>query len=86
MKQKKFTSVDDELEFAQPYREEFLRYVKTISINDLENIEIDLSDTGGYVKTLGGMLLRIAYHESVHTGQLLNYMRTMGIDRPKIWD
>ncbi|MEK3949453.1 DinB family protein [Paenibacillus sp. FSL H7-0703] len=83
---KKFTSVDDELEFAQPYREEFLRYVKTISINDLENIEIDLSDTGGYVKTLGGMLLRIAYHESVHTGQLLNYMRTMGIDRPKIWD
>ncbi|WP_025716127.1 DinB family protein [Paenibacillus sp. 1-18] len=72
---KEFVSVDDELEFAQPYHEEFFKYVKTISIGDLENIEIDLSDTGGYVKTLGGMLLRIAYHESVHTGQLLDYMR-----------
>ncbi|NDI35501.1 DinB family protein [Chengkuizengella sediminis] len=83
---KEFISVDDELEFAQPYREEFLKYIKTFSINDLENIEIDLFDAGGYVKKLGDMLLRIAYHESVHTGQLLNYMRTMGIDRPKIWD
>ncbi|MFG0213194.1 DinB family protein, partial [Brevibacillus porteri] len=83
---KEFTSVDDELEFAQPYREEFLKYLKTITINDLENIEIDLSDSGAYVKRLGSMLLRIAYHESVHTGQLLDYMRTMGIDRPKIWD
>lgn len=83
---KEFISVEDELEFAQPYREEFLKYIKTISINDLDNIEIDLLDAGGYVKKLGDMLLRIAYHESVHTGQLLNYMRTMGINRPEIWD
>lgn len=82
---KEFISVDDELEFARPYREEFLKYIKTININDLENIEIDRSNVG-YVRTLGDMLLRIAYHESVHTGQLLDYMRTMGIDRPKIWD
>ncbi|CAH2717554.1 hypothetical protein BACCIP111895_04768 [Neobacillus rhizosphaerae] len=82
---KEFTTVDDELTFAQPYREEFLKYIKSISINDLENIKIDRSDVG-YVRTLGDMLLRIAYHESVHTGQLLDYMRTMGIDRPKIWD
>lgn len=32
------------------------------------------------------MLLRIAYHESGLAGQLLDYMRTMGIDRPMIWD
>lgn len=82
---KEFISVDDELEFARPYRKEFLKYIKTININDLENIEIDRSNVG-YVRTLGDMLLRIAYHESVHTGQLLDYMRTMGIDRPKIWD
>ncbi|REE67338.1 DinB family protein [Paenibacillus taihuensis] len=82
---KEFVTVDNELTFAQPYRESFLKYIKTISISDIENIEIDRSDVG-YVRTLGDMLLRIAYHESVHTGQLLDYMRTMRIDRPKIWD
>lgn len=82
---KDFTTVDNELTFAQPYREDFLKYIKTISLSDIENIEIDRSDVG-YVRTLGDMLLRIAYHESVHTGQLLDYMRTMKIDRPKIWD
>lgn len=82
---KNFTTVDNELIFAQPYREDFLEYIKTISNSDLENIEIDRSNVG-YVRKLGDMLLRIAYHESVHTGQLLDYMRTMGIDRPMIWD
>ncbi|WP_182536285.1 DinB family protein [Fontibacillus panacisegetis] len=80
-----FTTVDNELGFAQPYRDQFLSYIKSISSSDLENIQIDRSDVG-YVRTLGDMLMRIAYHESVHTGQLLDYMRTMRIDRPKIWD
>lgn len=82
---REFTTVDDELAFAQPYREAFLNYIESISADDLENIEIDRSDAG-YVRKLGDMLLRIAYHESVHTGQLLDYMRTMEIDRPMIWD
>lgn len=82
---KKFTTVDDELEFTKTYREEFINYIKTISADDLENLEIDRSDVG-YKRKLGDMLLRIAYHESVHTGQLLNYMRTMGVNRPMIWD
>ncbi|GEN85934.1 DinB family protein [Oceanobacillus sojae] len=80
-----FTTVDDELEFAQPYRDEFMKYITEIRAIDLDKIEIDRSDVG-YVRKLGDMLLRIAYHESVHTGQLLNYMRTMGVERPKIWD
>ncbi|MFD1386366.1 DinB family protein [Oceanobacillus oncorhynchi subsp. oncorhynchi] len=80
-----FTTVDDELEFAQKYRNAFIKYIKTIHVNDLENIEIDRSDVG-YKRKLGDMLLRIAYHESVHTGQLLSYMRIMEIERPKIWD
>ncbi|MBD1372574.1 DinB family protein [Hazenella sp. IB182357] len=84
--EKQFISVDDELTFAKPFREEFLKYIKTMRPDELENIEIDLLDAGGYIKKLGDMLLRIAYHESVHTGQLLDYMRTMGIDRPHIWD
>lgn len=82
---REFTTVDDELEFAKPYREDFLEYIRSIPANDLDNIKIDRSDVG-YIRTLADMLLRIAYHESVHTGQLLDYMRTMGIDRPNIWD
>ncbi|WP_062049611.1 DinB family protein [Bacillus sp. JCM 19034] len=83
--QKKFTTVEDDLAFSKPYREQFISYIKTIEPSDLENIKIDRSDVG-YVRTLGDMLLRIAYHESVHTGQLLDYMRTINIDRPRIWD
>lgn len=82
---REFTTVDDELAFAKTYREDFLNYIESLSVSDLENVQIDRSDVG-YVRTLGDMLLRIAYHESVHTGQLLDYMRTMGVDRPKIWD
>ncbi|KAA0549546.1 DinB family protein [Bacillus sp. BGMRC 2118] len=84
-KGKEFTTVENELIFAQQYRDDFLRYIKNLSVNDLESIDIDRSDVG-YVRKLGDMLLRIAYHESVHTGQLLDYMRTMDIDRPQIWD
>lgn len=82
---KPFTSIEEELAFAKPYRDEFLSFVKELGKSDLESIRIDRSDVG-YVRTLGDMLLRIAYHESVHTGQLLDYMRTMGIERPNIWD
>ncbi|MBO8156818.1 MAG: DinB family protein [Bacillaceae bacterium] len=82
---KKFISVDDEIEFSKQYREEFINYIKNLNTDDLENVEIDRSDVG-YVRTLGDMLMRIAYHESVHTGQLLDYMRTMNIERPNIWD
>jgi hypothetical protein len=32
------------------------------------------------------MLLRIAYYESVHTGQLLDYLSTAGIPRISVWD
>lgn len=82
---KEFTTVEEDLNFAQPFRTEFLQYVKTLTKSDLESIRIDRSEVG-YVRTLGDMLLRIAYHESVHTGQLLDYMRTMRVERPNIWD
>lgn len=82
---REFSSVEDELIFAQVYREQFLNTVKLFTPEDLSNIRINRSDVG-YVRTLGDMLMRIAYHESVHTGQLLDYMRTAGIDRPQIWD
>ncbi|MEH6936256.1 DinB family protein [Bacillus sp. JJ664] len=80
-----FTNVQDDLDRALPLRDEFINYIKSIEVSDLENVKIDRSDVG-YIRTLGDMLLRVAYHESVHTGQLLDYMRTMNIERPNIWD
>ncbi|SMQ79659.1 Uncharacterized damage-inducible protein DinB (forms a four-helix bundle) [Bacillus sp. OV166] len=80
-----FTSVNAELEFAEPYRKQFIDTIKSFSEGDLENIKIDRSESG-YIRDLGDMLLRVAYHESVHTGQLLDYLRTAGVPRIRIWD
>ncbi|MDR7071679.1 DinB family protein [Fictibacillus barbaricus] len=80
-----FTTVKDELEFAEPYRKQFIETIKSYSEDDLDHIKIDRSDSG-YIRDLGDMLLRIAYHESVHTGQLLDYLRTAGAERISIWD
>lgn len=56
--------------------------VKSFSEKDLSNI-IDRSKVG-YVRSLGDMLARIAFHESVHLGQLLDYLRTAGVTRPDV--
>ncbi|MFD1735328.1 DinB family protein [Bacillus salitolerans] len=80
-----FQYVEELLEFSQPYREEFLQTIHSFNESDLSNIHIDRSDVG-YVRKLGDMLLRIAYHESIHTGQLLDYLRTAGVNRINIWD
>lgn len=79
------TTVRAELEFADPYRNKFIDTIKSFSEEDLTNIKINRSDSG-YIRDLGDMLLRIAYHESVHTGQLLDYLRTAGVPRIRIWD
>lgn len=80
-----FISVNSELEFAEPYRNQFISTIRSFSEEDLTNIKIDRSDAG-YIRDLGDMLLRIAYHETVHTGQLLDYLRTAGVPRIRIWD
>lgn len=80
-----FTSVNAELEFAEPYRKQFIDTIISFSEEDLRNIKIDRSESG-YIRELGDMLLRVAYHESVHTGQLLDYLRTADIPRIRIWD
>jgi uncharacterized damage-inducible protein DinB len=80
-----FISVDDELTFAIPYRKTFLEFVQSFSVRDLEQLEVDRSDIG-YVRKLGDFLLRIGYHEAVHCGQILDYLRTMQVKRPNVWD
>ena len=80
-----FSTVNAEIKFAEPFRNDFLKTIKSFSVEELTSIKIDRSDTG-YIRSLGDMLLRVAYHESIHTGQLLDYLRTANVPRADIWD
>ncbi|WP_242218415.1 DinB family protein [Bacillus cereus group sp. BfR-BA-01380] len=79
------TSVEKEIELSQLYFDDFIEYVESISTEELESRLIDRSDVG-YQRYLGDMLLRIAYHDAVHTGQFLQYLRMVELERPLIWD
>lgn len=78
-------SVAEELAFAKPYRAAFLASVQQFSAEQLRDTEI-IHPGNGERKNLGQYLLRIGYHESVHAGQFLAYLRAMGLSRPQIWD
>lgn len=80
-----YTNLQDELDFATPFREAFINTITNFSPTDLSTIEIIRSEKGQR-RLLGDYLQRIAYHEAVHTGQMLSYLRTFGIERPLIWD
>ncbi|MGI8580956.1 MAG: DinB family protein [Chitinophagaceae bacterium] len=77
--------LEDELKFAEPFRNEFVNMVRSLSEKDLDSIEI-IGKEKTQTRKLGDYLLRAAYHESVHAGQFLSNLRTLGIDRPYIWD
>lgn len=80
-----YTTLQDELDFAKPYRESFFSTIRSFTPEELDSIEIIRVERNQRRK-LGDYLLRIAYHEAVHTGQFLSYFRTLGVDRPVIWD
>jgi uncharacterized damage-inducible protein DinB len=82
---RRFDDVEAALAFAHPYRESLLGTVRQLSEEDLNTISIDRSDVG-YIRKAGDFILRIAYHESVHAGQMLQYLRMAGVERPSIWD
>lgn len=84
LKKLPFNTVEDELIIAVPFRNQFIETI-SFSDEDLKIIKIDRSDVG-YIRDLGDMLLRIAYHESIHTGQLLDYLRSAKVTIPDIWD
>lgn len=79
------TSVEEEIRLSEPYFQEFLEYVRSLQPEELTERIIDRSDAG-YQRPLGDFLLRIAYHDAVHTGQFLQYMRMLALERPNIWD
>ncbi|MNS10620.1 DinB superfamily protein [compost metagenome] len=80
-----YTTVEQELEFAQFFSDKFMQEIKDYSEDDLSTIEI-IRPTKNQRKILGDYLNRIVFHEAVHMGQLLSYLRTLGIERPLIWD
>jgi len=80
-----YVSIEDELKQAQPYREKFLKMVHAFSQKDLDEVYITRKEKKQQ-RRLGDYLLRVAYHESVHTGQLLDYLRTLKVARADIWD
>lgn len=80
-----FTSLEDELAFAEPYRKTFLASVQQFSASELSETKI-VHPGNGEKKALGKYLLRIGYHESVHAGQFMSYLRGMGVPRPFVWD
>ena len=84
-KGQEYTDLKRELDFAEKYRTNFLSMINGLNESDLENVRIERKEVGQR-KKLGDYLNRIAYHESVHTGQVLSYLRAIGIDRPQIWD
>ena len=79
-----FTNLQNEFEFAMPFRREFLGTVLMFTPDELSSIEIVRKEKK--TRSLGDFLFRCAYHESVHAGQFLSYLRTLGLDRPNIWD
>lgn len=78
-------SISEEIEFAQRFRLAFLDYVRMFSADDLSRITITRTELG-QTRNLGDYLLRVSYHEAVHSGQFLSYLRTLNIERPQIWD
>ncbi len=80
-----YQDLEYEIDFSETYRAKFINMIKTLKESDLEKIKIERSEVN-QSKILGDYLNRIAYHESVHTGQLLDYLRTIGTERPSIWD
>lgn len=83
--QTSYISIEAELETAQTYRQFLLQIVRSIQPGELTTKKVDRSNVG-YTRSTGDFILRIAYHESIHAGQMLSYLRQMNVPRPNIWD
>lgn len=80
-----FTDVAAEMERAQPYHEAFIAYVRSLDPAEYGQ-RIVRWPHKEIARPLGDVLERKSYHDAVHTGQLLQYLRTLGLPRPDIWD
>jgi hypothetical protein len=79
-----YGNLESELEFARPFRMDFIEAIRGFTLEDLNSIKIVRKEKK--TRSLGDFLNRCAYHEAVHAGQFLSYLRTLELDRPNIWD
>jgi len=78
--------LNTELYFAEPYRQQLINEIGSYSEKDLLEISIIRTEKGQPPRRLGDYLNRMIYHESVHTGSLMSYLRTFRAEIPVIWD
>jgi uncharacterized damage-inducible protein DinB len=79
------TTVTEDVAFAEPHRARLLETVRQFSDEELRDGSIARPERG-YVRRIGDFILRVAYHEAIHAGQLMVYLRLLGVDRPNVWD
>jgi hypothetical protein len=79
------STIQIEIEFARQFREDFLNTIRSLNDEDMNTKEIIRHDVGQKSMT-GRYLLKAAYHEAVHAGQFMSYLRTLRINIPLIWD
>ncbi|MHC0037681.1 DinB family protein [Pseudoneobacillus sp. C159] len=82
---KPFTNLQDEIGWSRVYQNQFSEFIKTLDVNELGTRYISWPHKP-IRRTLGDTLERKSYHDAVHTGQLLQYLRMLQIERPLIWD
>lgn len=80
-----FTTVEAEIERATPYTEAFEEYVRSLDPAEYATRIVQWPHRP-IARPLGDALERKSYHDAVHTGQLLQYLRTLQLPRPDIWD
>lgn len=80
-----YSNLQDELDRSLHYYEQFIDYVSSLDPDTLETEFIQWPHKD-IKRPLGDTLERKSYHDAVHTGQLLQYLRTLHIEPPLIWD
>lgn len=80
-----YTSIQDEVERSEAHHFRFLSYVESLDVRTFETLLIRWPHRP-IERYLGDALERKSYHDAVHTGQLLQYMRMLQLSRPDIWD
>ncbi|ASS67779.1 MULTISPECIES: DinB family protein [unclassified Paenibacillus] len=80
-----FISVKEEADRTELHHIRFLDYVSSLDAADFATKKIRWPHKP-IERLLGDALERKSYHDAVHTGQLLQYMRMLQLERPDIWD
>lgn len=80
-----FISVKEEADRTELHHIGFLDYVSSLDAAEFDTKKVRWPHKP-IERLLGDALERKSYHDAVHTGQLLQCMRMLQLERPDIWD